>query len=272
MVPTTTAALAIFLAAIVPGYLTNYFWSRNKTWKGLQNDLQTIIKSITLSAVIQVLVLPYALLQLYPVRDHLDLHPYRVAGWLILTMLVLPYLLGRVAAGVTDWLFSPAAIYAAPVDHQSWTRRLQTLGRWITEPAAQPSAWDWTVTADRLDGCYVVITWKDGSQTAGTFGIGSAAFTTPERQGLYLRTEWLLDEDGDFDEAVPNSAGILIPNLDEVRSIRLLRGETPDGEEQAATEAETDTPEEGRTRLDQQSGASETTSGAKAAGTADEVS
>ncbi len=250
MVPTSTAALAIFLTAIVPGYLTNYFWSRNKTWKGLQNDLQTIIKAITLSAVIQVLVLPYDLLQLYPVRDHLDLYPYQVAGWLILSMLALPYLLGRIAAGVTDWLFSPAAIYVAPVDHHSWARRLQTLGRWITEPAAQPSAWDWTVTADRLDGCYVVITWKDGSKTAGTFGIGSVAFTTPEQQGLYLKTEWLLDENGDFDEAVPNSAGILIPNLGEVRSIRLLRGESTDGEEQATTEAETDDAEEGRTRLD----------------------
>src|SRR5262245_13011645 len=111
MVPTSAAALAIFLTAIVPGYLTIYLWSRNKTWKGLQNDLQTVIKSITLSAVIQVLLLPYTLAVLYPVRDHLDLYPAQVAGWLVLTTLVLPYLLGSVAARITDSLFDPAAVF-----------------------------------------------------------------------------------------------------------------------------------------------------------------
>ena len=44
-------ALVVALLAIVPGYITIYFWSRNKLWRGLTNDLQTVLKALALSAV-----------------------------------------------------------------------------------------------------------------------------------------------------------------------------------------------------------------------------
>lgn len=264
MVPTSAAALAILLTAIVPGYLTIYLWSRNKTWKGLQNDLQTVIKSITLSAVIQVLLLPYTLVVLYPVRDHLDRYPGQVAGWSVLTTLLLPYLFGSVAARITDSLFHPAAIFTEPNHDRTWTSRLQTLGKWITQPAAQPSVWDWAVVSRRLDGCYLIITWKDGTKAAGAYEIGSLALTTPEQQGLFLKTEWLLNDQDGFIAPVANSAGMLIPSLTEIRSIRLVNGETLNGEEQTAAQTGAETTEEGSIRLHEESERTTTRGGEEA--------
>ena len=264
MVPTSTAALTIFLTAIVPGYLTIYLWSRNKTWKGLQNDLQTVIKSITLSAVIQLLLLPYVLVVLYPARDHLDRHPFQITVWLVLLTLLFPYLLGSIAARVTDRLFDPATVYVESLRSSGWKRRIQVLARWITQPAAQPSVWDWAVVADKLDGHYVVVTWNDGKKIAGTFGMHSLGLTTPEQQGLFLETEWLLDEQGDFTQPVANSAGILIPSLTEVRSIRLLRGEMVDDRPQEASEAAivgADAVKERRAHVEQEPGAAPASAG-----------
>lgn len=68
-------ALIVALLAIVPGYLTIFFWARNKLWPGLTNDLQTVLKSIAVSAVWQAVLSPWTLIRLYPSRDHLESVP-----------------------------------------------------------------------------------------------------------------------------------------------------------------------------------------------------
>lgn len=226
MTPSTVVQLALLLTAIVPGYLTIYLWSRNKTWKGLQNDLQTVLKSVAISALIQVFLLPYVLWELYPVRDHVEQHPLRITGWLGLTVLVMPYLLGTVAARVSDHIFGPTGFDPAkPIS--KWRTRLLRIASGAVRPAAEPSVWDWAVAARKLDGCYVVITCKDGTKTAGTCGIGSISMTNPEQGGIFLSEEWLLDERGDFLRPVANTEGILVPDISDVRSVRLLKGRQP---------------------------------------------
>src|SRR5215472_7434906 len=103
MIISTYQALAVALLAIVPGYITIYFWSRNKLWRGLTNDLQTVLKALALSAVLQVMLAPYTLSGLYPVRNTLDQHPWRVLMWSALLVLGLPYLLGTVGREISNW-------------------------------------------------------------------------------------------------------------------------------------------------------------------------
>ena len=72
MLPTDPIALAV-LVAVVPGYLTIFFATRNSTWRGLTGDLQTLLQSLALSVLMQALMAPVTLLWLYPVRDDLAL-------------------------------------------------------------------------------------------------------------------------------------------------------------------------------------------------------
>jgi uncharacterized membrane protein (DUF4010 family) len=62
-----------------------YLWARNRIWAGLSSDLHTVLKSLTISTLIQVLLLLYTIPVLYPVRNHVDQHPWRLAGWAALS-------------------------------------------------------------------------------------------------------------------------------------------------------------------------------------------
>src|SRR2546425_13035447 len=99
MLPIEPITWAILLAT-VPGYLTIYFATRNSTWRGLPGDLQTILQSLSLSVLMQGLLAPLTLLWIYPVRDALIHHPYRVAVWLMLVLLVLPFVVGVAGAHI----------------------------------------------------------------------------------------------------------------------------------------------------------------------------
>jgi hypothetical protein len=63
--------------------------------------------------VIQLLISPITLWQLYPVRDHLIDHPVRVLVWGVLAVLLMPYVLGTAAAKLES-LFFPAGASTPP--------------------------------------------------------------------------------------------------------------------------------------------------------------
>ena len=98
MISQISTPFLLLLLAIVPGYLTVLFWSRARTWRGFPSDLQSILQGLAASAVIQLLISPVTLWQLYPIRDHLIDHPVRVLAWGTLAVLVMPYILGTGAA------------------------------------------------------------------------------------------------------------------------------------------------------------------------------
>lgn len=162
LVPEALSTTSILiLLAIVPGYLTVLWWSRARTWRGFPTDLHTVLQSLALSLVLQLVLLPVVLIEIYPVRDHLIDHPTRVAGWALLALVVLPYVLGTGAARVGDFVF-PTGLRRPPA---GWRRFVA----WFLRPAPEPSVWDWIVSSGVLDGCFLVLEFSDGSRVAGTY-------------------------------------------------------------------------------------------------------
>src|SRR5438270_1125248 len=136
--PDTWVGLAVALLAIVPGFIATATWARARTWRGPSTDLRTVLQSLALSAAIQVVIAPLTILWIVPIRDHLDTHPWRVALWFFLTVLVLPLVAGVAVARTTDLLFDPRQS-----GHQAHRRAAAIVARLFKEPSP-PSPWDWT--------------------------------------------------------------------------------------------------------------------------------
>jgi len=205
----------VILLTVVPGYLTVLWWSRSRTWRGFPADLHTVLQSLALSLVLQLVLLPFLLVEIYPVRDHLVDHPFRVAGWAFLGLFVLPYVLGTGAGKVSDFVF-PTGLRRPP---SGWRRFIA----WFVRPTPEPSIWDWIVTAGIMDGGFVVLEFDDGTKVAGTYARGGLAMTSPEKPGIYLSEEWAVDSAGNIYAQVPNTRGVVIPDVGQVRTIRILR-------------------------------------------------
>lgn len=137
MLPSNPTGLIIVLLAIVPGYIATTFWARNKTWKGHSTDLLTILQSIAVSAVIQVIAAPLTLATILPYSQHLDRYETRVAAWLALVVLVMPIVLGTCAAALAN------AVY----DRNTWLNKgLVDFARRVAPAPPPPSMWDWLFT------------------------------------------------------------------------------------------------------------------------------
>jgi hypothetical protein len=179
------------------------------------------LQSLALSAVIQLLLAPLTIAWIIPVRDRLVDFPERVAVWGLLAVLVLPVLFGVVGGRLSDWIADPS--------EPTGIRRL--LAR-LLRTATPPTIWDWLYQATPPFGSFLVVQFEDGSRIAGVFAEGSMALTSPERQGIFLVSEWQLDEAGAIVGPVEQSGGILVPSTASIRSIRILEGEADGNEEQ----------------------------------------
>lgn len=216
--PESWIGLIVALLAIVPGFIASATWSRARTWKGPSGDLRTILQSLALSAAIQVLISPLTVTWIVPVRHDALGHPWRLAVWLFIGVLTLPVLLGLAAAKLTDLLFDPSNGRRDSARVRRVSRALSAL---IGSPIA-PSAWDWLFTANIPDGRLVLVEFADGTRAGGAFGAGSIALTSPERHGVFLTQEWLIDASGAFTAPRPGTMGLLIPNIDTVRLVRVI--------------------------------------------------
>lgn len=229
--PTTFDALAIILLAVVPGFIATSFWARARTWKGRSTDFITVLQSVSVSVVIQLLMAPATLYWLYPVHTALDRHPDLVAKWLFCAVLVVPIAGGMVVGLVMDRMADP----------QGWFRRTRFGASFVQrfDIGRTPTMWDWLFKTDIPDGAYLVVEFNDGKRVAGEYVAPARAQTSPDAQGLYLRNEWILDADGDLYEKLPGSAGVMIPSNDNIRLIRVLKGE-PDAEGSNADQGQRD--------------------------------
>lgn len=208
----------LLLLVVVPGYLTVLWWARARTWRGFPSDIHTLLQSLALSMGLQLALSPFLLTAIYPVRDHLVDHPDLIIIWATLAVVVLPYVFGTGAAKLGDSIF-PTGMRRPLVGWRSWVA-------WLVRPSPEPSVWDWLIPSGVLDGCFLVIQFKDGSTVAGTFAGDSVAATSPEQWGIYLAEEWVTDQAGNIYAQVPNSRGILIPDIREAKAIRII-GEKP---------------------------------------------
>jgi hypothetical protein len=215
MVPTSQIALAILLLAIAPGYITSAAWARARTWKGPSTDFRTIIQALVLSAVVQALISPLTVLWIMPVRSDLVDHPWRAAIWILLSVIVVPIVLGLGSARATDRMFNPSDVVVKG--------KLSKFINKIVPATTPPTAWDWLFIADRFPRSgFMVVDFNDGPRVAGAFAQDSIALTSPEVHGLFLEVEWQLNEDGDIDAPLPGSGGLLIPRADNIRWVRIL--------------------------------------------------
>ena len=211
MLPGTGEAIATILLGVMPGFVLVATWSRAKTWKGPTSDLRTVLVSIALSALIQLAMSPLTIALIYPIRDDLDSHPGRVATWAFIIVILAPAVLGVLAGRWTEGKF-PSGIRA-----REWVSR-------VWPESVPPTIWDWFFVTQPPFGRFVLVTFKDGTQVAGVFAEGSLALTSPEQQGLYLVSEWQLDDEGNIVDEVPGTCGILISDIESIRTISVQEG------------------------------------------------
>lgn len=216
--PSSAEALFVAMLAVVPGFVATVVWARANTWKGAPGDLRLVLESLALSLIIQAAAAPVTIVWLYPHRSALAEFPERLAAWVLLVTVVLP-----AAGGIGARLASSFLAARGLGDITGWRRRLAIL--WpATVP---PSIWDWLFTERVPDGKFLLIEFNDGTCVAGAFDARSFALTSPETHGVFLSTEWLLDENGEITAPVQDSEGILIRDMTAVRSVRVLRGGEP---------------------------------------------
>lgn len=212
--PATFEALAVLVFAVVPGYLAIAAWSRAKTWAGLRTDLETVVRSIAVSLVIQVLFGPITITWIYPYwqANKLDQHPSEVGWWLFIVILVIPLIGGTATGLLSNWFFTHLP-KVAPI---------------------APSAWDEFFDPREIPPSgFIIVEFADGKRIGGGWGTGSYAITSPQKQGLVLAVEWELDDDGQPINPRPDSAGVLIPDAGTIKYARMLL-EPAEQEEQPA--------------------------------------
>lgn len=215
MLPTSQAALVIILLAIAPGYIAAAAWARARTWRGPSGDLRTILQSLVLSAVVQAILVPLTVVWIVPARDHLARYPLRVTVWSLLAVVVVPIVMGLAAGALTDKLFDPLEDRVAG--------RFASFVNRIAPAPTPPTIWDWLFIGDRVPKSgFVVLEFKDGARVAGAFAEKSMALTSPEPHGLFLEREWQLDQEGNVFCERPGTRGLLIPDIGEVRWVRIL--------------------------------------------------
>ena len=227
--PTSWTGLAIALLAVAPGFIMTTTWARARTWKGPSTDLRTILQSLALSGVVQVLLVPLTIAWVLPDRADPAHHAWPLAAWAILAVLVLPVCLGFGAARLQDWVFPPLAHW--DYEPTGWRARVVQMFR----SSPPPTVWDWAFTRRNLTARFLLLEFEDGSHVGGVFAAGSYALTSPETQGLFLSSEWQLDDNADFVEQIPASEGILIPSTAPVRWIRILGHDTSESNESRET-------------------------------------
>ena len=217
--PPTFEALAVVLIAVVPGTVARAAWSRGKTYQRPSSDIGLVIQAIVLSLVIQAVLFPVTAWILYPYRTHLDAEPVRVAVWLFLTAILVPLVGGYVTGRIADAL-ADEDTDGLVAENSGWRRQWTRLRRDLRPMA--PSAFDWLADRRIPDPSVVVVTFNDGTIVGGLFAEGAVFSTSPQSQGMYLPVEVVLDGDGEPVGVTHDRRGVLIPDLANVRNVRIL--------------------------------------------------
>lgn len=216
MIPSTIEAATVILLVIAPGYLAIHAWYRAKTWQGFGGDLDTVLRCLAASMLVQVPMFPLAVWAgIYPDVAHPGKHAAALFVWLLATVLLVPLAGGYLAGTLYGYFFLPDEM-GKPATF--WAYLWQRL-RGIEPPTAWDDAFLYRVPA----GSALVIEFTDGSKVAGSWEYPGTAKTSPNTPGLFLPEEWALDEDGNLSHLVPASHGLLIPDARTIRQIRILK-------------------------------------------------
>lgn len=217
--------MVVLLLGIAPGYVAIVTWARAKTWTGFGSDLDTVLRSLVASLLVQIPMFPLAVwFGLYPDVSKWNRHALPLFIWLVLAVMILPILGGLAASWYYDrYLFpltqDPVPTHAKPRWLPAWVDT--RLPRW--KPGF-PSAWDQFFVQSIPNGSWVVLDLGDNHYVAGTWESGSYSRTTPAIHGLYLRRQWQVDSDtGDLlADPILNSGGVLIADASIIKGIRVI--------------------------------------------------
>ncbi|MGI8824317.1 MAG: DUF6338 family protein [Chloroflexota bacterium] len=177
MLPTTFQALVVLVLAVAPGYIAIVTWARAKTWKGFSSDLDTVLRSLVVSALIQVPMAPLAVwFGLYPDLAQVGRRAWLLFIWLLLTVILLPLLGSAIASSSYDRFLLPLARSDNPSHNEK-----------IRAPRP-PSPWDRFFLQKVPNGSWLVLE-LEGGYVAGSWERGSYAITSPLQHGLYLQRQ-----------------------------------------------------------------------------------
>jgi hypothetical protein len=133
---------------------------------------------------------------------------------------------------VDIWLFGLLVCIVGPAAWPYIFRRVQQLAadRGLVL-GYHKQAWDEFFS--RRQSCWLIVHLNDGTLIGGYFGKKSYATTEPNSGTIYLEELWVLDNEGRFDSAIPNSKGALFRASDYVW-IEALSNDQVKPEEQAS--------------------------------------
>lgn len=209
--PTTFQALAVLVAALVPGAL--YLWSFERLagrWGATLSD--RLFRFVGGSAILHAVFAPATY------WFWLDQWPAVAAGEQVswgLWLLALGYVAVPLTAGTL-------------VGHG--TRKRWRWSTWVTGPDPAPRAWDYLFQGERDGWVRLKLksgTWIAGGYATATSGLKSYSAGYPEPQDLYLATTAAVDPDsGEFlldgDGQVSLEAGGLLIRWDEVEYLEFI--------------------------------------------------
>lgn len=124
------------------------------------------------------------------------------------------------------WFF---VLFIAPI---GWTcavwklRHSEFVLKAIPHPVGRP--WDFVFAQRRP--YWVIVRLKDGSQIAGRYDSESFASSSPQPEQIYLQETWRLNQDGGFDRARTDTAGIIVLGA-EIVAIELFHMTRREGSE-----------------------------------------
>ena len=80
----------------------------------------------------------------------------------------------------------------------------------VQSKAPHPTGKPWDYVFSQREPYWVKVTLKDGQTLGGLYSSKSFASSNPEPEQIYLEQTWVLNEDGSFERAKNDTAGILI--------------------------------------------------------------
>lgn len=222
-IPNSVGQLAIALFLVTPGVV--YQLTRSRLRGPTPDDASAtnrILRALAFSAALNGIYAIVAGPNLYRMvsdsQTHLlswsgALEHLRSIGWLALLLyLIVPAVIAAAGAAMTKYF---------PRLRNSWPQ----LPRLSYDPT--PRAWDWAFSRTK-DTTYVRILTTDGRWIGGRFGEDSFVSSYPEPREMFVESAWRMDDDGNFVEAQPNSAGMYL-RCDDIRSVEFISPQVSEG-------------------------------------------
>lgn len=206
--PTTIEAITVILIVFIPGYVFLQFSKRAVAHLPQAVDARYFFAVISWGGAIHAAASFWTipLIRWYR-QGEINDHTVYLLIWGVVVLFVGPTFLGALGAWIVIQPRVDKILEFTKMDYISRT----------------PSAWEYAI---RTGPAYIRIQLKDGSMVGGMYGGDS--FSDPTgAQDIFLERAYILDENGDFVEAVPNNVGVWIPH-DEIQLMIFSR--EPEGE------------------------------------------